>query len=70
MPPTFNLQRLILPFAAFAIMVMASSTTSANPITNNGVPEQASLFLMGSGLIGVAAIFRRRLKHRQTEAQE
>ena len=33
MPPIFNLQRLILASAAFAIMVMASSAVSADPIT-------------------------------------
>ncbi len=33
MPRIFNLQRLILASAAFAIMVMASSTTWADPIT-------------------------------------
>ena len=32
MPPIFNLQRLILASAAFAIMVMASSTALADPI--------------------------------------
>lgn len=33
MPHIFNLQRLILASAAFAIMVMASSAVSADPIT-------------------------------------
>ncbi len=33
MPQIFNLQRLILAFAAFAIMIMASSTAWADPIT-------------------------------------
>ena len=33
MPRIFNLQRLILASAAFAIMVVASSTTLADPIT-------------------------------------
>lgn len=33
MPSIFNLQRLILASAAFAIMVMASSAVSADPIT-------------------------------------
>src|SRR5829696_4528321 len=33
MPRIFNLQRLILASAAFAIMVMASSTAWADPIT-------------------------------------
>jgi hypothetical protein len=33
MPPIFNFQRLILASAAFAIMVIASSTAGADPIT-------------------------------------
>ena len=33
MPPIFNLQRLILTSAAFAIMVMASAVAQADPIT-------------------------------------
>src|SRR6185369_5535253 len=33
MPPIFNLQRLILTSAAFAIMVIASSSAMADPIT-------------------------------------
>jgi PEP-CTERM motif-containing protein len=33
MPPIFNLQRLILTSAAFAIMVIASSSALADPIT-------------------------------------
>lgn len=33
MPPIFNLQRLILATAAFAIMTMASATAVADPIT-------------------------------------
>jgi PEP-CTERM motif-containing protein len=33
MPPSFNLQRVVLASAAFAIMLMASSTTWADPIT-------------------------------------
>ena len=33
MPPIFNVQRLILTTAAFAILVVASSTAMADPIT-------------------------------------
>jgi len=33
MPPIFNLQRLILTSAAFAIMILASSSALADPIT-------------------------------------
>src|ERR1043165_10244361 len=33
MPQIFNLQRLILAFAAFAIMTLASATAWADPIT-------------------------------------
>jgi PEP-CTERM motif len=42
MPPIFNLQRLILASAAFAIMVLASSTACADPITiTTGNPGNA-----------------------------
>jgi hypothetical protein len=52
MPPIFNLQRLILASAAFAIMVMAQSTAWADPIvitTGNPGNENTDNVLFNNG---------------------
>src|SRR5215204_3818986 len=55
MPRIFNLQRLILASAAFAVMVMASSTAWADPITitvgNPGNQDTDNVLFNNGGLV-------------------
>jgi hypothetical protein len=50
-----------IPSEAFTVLGTSSSTTSTTTTTTTSVPEPSSILLLGSGVLGVAALLRRQL---------
>ena len=50
-----------IPSEAFTILGTSSSTTTSTTGTTTSVPEPSSIMLLGSGVLGLAGLVRRRL---------
>jgi hypothetical protein len=50
-----------IPSESFTILGTSSSTTSTTTSTTTSVPEPSSILLLGSGILGLAGLLRRKL---------